>query len=113
MHPLPTKGRKDVRHAERCISLNDRAQVRKSGRSFVCTTQDLVALNLKHKEAEQECLRITEKILGDLANFVKSRVIYLMQFSEALALLDVVVMLHLRRMNFFSAFLGAKICLKL
>ena len=71
--------------------LNDRAQVRKSGRSYVCTTQDLVALNLKHKEAEQECLRITEKILEDLANFVKSRVIYLVQFSEALALLDVVV----------------------
>ncbi|KAL2651368.1 hypothetical protein R1flu_019496 [Riccia fluitans] len=66
-------------------------QVTKRGKSFCCSTDELMSLNKRNQEAAAECYKRTGRCLEDLAHHIRKDIRYLALLSESLSLLDMMV----------------------
>lgn len=62
-----------------------------SGKKIICTTQELVSLNLRLQNACNECYMLSEDILEGLCEHLKEHLPALSLLSESVSLLDMLV----------------------
>ncbi|KAH7443282.1 hypothetical protein KP509_02G028400 [Ceratopteris richardii] len=66
-------------------------QVTKQGKNIHCSTQELISLNVRNKEAATECYHRTEICLEGLIDKIREDVTLLTLLSESISLLDMIV----------------------